>query len=61
MNAPAEERDAVGEQVAASIRDDPNRALWEALVDAMTGFVRRARRILGMRSGEKCPRCGHSF
>jgi hypothetical protein len=41
--------------------EDLNRALWRALVEALTLFLREARRQLGMKRGEKCPRCGHAF
>lgn len=41
--------------------EDLNRALWLALVAALTMFVRRARRLLGMKHGEKCPKCGWQY
>lgn len=40
---------------------DVNRVLWLALVAALTTFLRVARRELGMKHGEQCPRCGNRF
>ena len=52
-----------------SKRDDPrpaestdlNRALWRSFVGHLTGFVREARRLLGMSEGCVCPRCKHHW
>lgn len=53
---------AVGADLeAAAAPADLNRELWRLLVIALSGFVRDARRLLGMRRGEKCPKCGHTY
>jgi hypothetical protein len=41
--------------------EDFNQLLWRALVEALTLFLKEARRQLGMKRGEWGPRCGHAF
>ena len=41
--------------------DDLNRALWVAAIASLTGFLRTARKLLGMKHGEKCPKCGWTY
>lgn len=45
----------------AATPEDLNRALWVAAIAAMTGFLRTARKLLGMKHGEKCPKCGWTY
>jgi hypothetical protein len=46
---------------AGEAPEDLNRVLWRALVEALTLFLKAARPRLGIKHGEKCPRCGHAF
>ena len=46
---------------AGEAPEDLNRALWWALVEALTLFPKEARRQLGMKRGKKRLRCGHAF
>lgn len=48
-------------EAPATAAEDLSRALWTALVTALTSFLRAARPLLGMRHGETCPRCGHRY
>jgi len=46
---------------AGEASEELNRALWVALVAALTTFLRAARPRLGMKHGETCPRCKFQF
>jgi hypothetical protein len=41
--------------------EDLNRVLCRALVEALTLFLRAARPRLGIKHGEKCPRCAYAI
>lgn len=46
---------------SAAAPQDLNRALWTALIAALTGFLRTARKLLGLKHGEECPKCGWRY